>query len=72
MTALLPILPGQVDVWSRPRPEPVALDIPGWDVVVTEPNEGRGYDVTYGVRVVFERCERDVIEDALARSEVRW
>ncbi|MBI2894121.1 MAG: hypothetical protein HYY06_11265 [Deltaproteobacteria bacterium] len=51
MTALLPILPGQVELcWFQ----------------------GQGYEVRYGVRVVFERCGKDVVADALARIEVRW
>src|SRR5262245_56014219 len=38
MTALLPILPGQIERWSQTRPEPVTLDLPGWTATVHEPN----------------------------------
>ena len=27
---VLPILPGERERWSQPRPEPVTLDLPGW------------------------------------------
>ena len=34
MSAPLPIVPEQRERWSRPRPEPVALELPGWIVAI--------------------------------------
>ena len=44
MSALRPLLPGDIERWARERPEPVELDMPGWQVDVAEasatfPNE---------------------------------
>ena len=39
MSSLLPIFPGQRELWARPRPEPVSLELPGWRVRICEPNE---------------------------------
>jgi hypothetical protein len=30
LVVLLPATPEQLERWSRPRPEPVTLDLPGW------------------------------------------
>jgi hypothetical protein len=38
MSVLLPIMPGQLERWSRPRPEPVTLELPGWITQVREPD----------------------------------
>jgi len=39
LSALLPIFPGQRELWSQPRPEPVVLDLPGWKSSIIEPDE---------------------------------
>jgi hypothetical protein len=37
---LLPIFPGQLERWQKPRPEPVVLELPDWTVErVTEPDD---------------------------------
>lgn len=39
MSALLPVAPSQVELWSRPRPEPVVLALPDWTLErVIEPD----------------------------------
>jgi len=38
MSALLPIFPGDLERWARPRPEPVELALEGWTREVIEPN----------------------------------
>ena len=141
MSALLPIMPGQLERWSAPRPEPVTLELAGWKVEThgpdaTFPNQrwvrferggasielmrywdnprspgypmavdsqkqvtvsgqvteflttsmfngiakqvkvcwlrGKGHGVEYGVRIVFEGCSDEEIEDALGRVVVAW
>jgi hypothetical protein len=39
VSALLPIFPGQRELWSQPRPEPVVLDLSGWTQEVIEPDD---------------------------------
>ena len=39
MSGLLPIFPGQRELWSQPRPEPVTLDLPGWKRSIIEPDD---------------------------------
>ena len=137
----LPIDSDQIVRWSRPRPEPVSLDLPGWTISVREPDaafpnerlirftrgasaveifrywdyprtpggpieirasrsvtvgaretdlhttswfegvqkevhvlwlRGKGYDVDYGVRLVFERCPKDVVNKVLSRIQLNW
>jgi hypothetical protein len=34
--------------------------------------EGKGYDVEYMVRLRFEHCSNDAVEEVLRRVEVHW
>ena len=34
--------------------------------------EGKGYDVEYIVRLRFEHCSNDAVEEVLRRVEVHW
>jgi len=33
---------------------------------------GKGYDVDYGVRILFERCPKDVVSKVLSRIKLSW
>lgn len=39
MSSLVPIFPEQLERWTRPRPEPVILEMPGWTKSVIEPDD---------------------------------
>ena len=38
MSVLLPSSPKQREVWSKARPEPVVLELPGWSQSIIEPD----------------------------------